>query len=71
MKRTNNLEENDADEIPDDEMINKFISRDEQEFERFGEMDEERYVKEKEIFPNFMDAQDDKKTINYRLMDES
>ena len=34
-------------------------------------MDEERYGKEKEIYPKFVDSSEDKKAINYRLMDET
>ena len=43
---------NKKDEIPNDEMINKFLSRSQEEFEAFTKMDEERYLIENKKYGN-------------------
>ena len=57
-----NLDQEDKDEIPNDEDINRIISRSDEEFETFQLMDEERYSVEKNVYGNF------NKNINYRLI---
>lgn len=56
------LDKEDEDEIPNDEEINKMLSRTEEEVALFTELDRLRYEQEKLIYPNF----DPEK--NYRLM---
>lgn len=51
LKKTGNPEDK-KDEIPDDEMINKILSRNEEEFDRFTKMDEERYRMQPEYYRN-------------------
>jgi hypothetical protein len=52
----------------DDEMINQYIRRSEEEYEEFTRMDEERYAREKAYYSMPADA---KKNYNYRLMKET
>ena len=56
------LERDDDDEIPNDEEINKILSRDDEEFELFMELDKLRYEQEKSIYKDF------NKSYNYRLL---
>lgn len=57
-------------DIPDDEMINKYISRDEQEFEEFSRMDEKRYDEEAVSgrYPHYKDPRTQETYFNYRLL---
>lgn len=57
-----NIQEKRNDEIPNDEEINKLISRNDAEFEFFMELDKLRYEQESRIYPHF------DKNINYRLI---
>ena len=56
-----NLDREDEEEIPNDEEINKIMSRDDDEFELFQELDKLRYDQEKKYYSNFNPE------INYRL----
>ena len=60
IKRQNIKEKRD-DEIPNDDEINKLISRDDDEFDLFQELDRLRYEQEAKIYPHF------NRSINYRL----
>lgn len=51
LKKTGSLE-NKKDEIPDDEMVNKFLARNDDEYERFAKMDEERYHAQPQYYQN-------------------
>ena len=82
LKQTEEKEEDDeeadeADEVYNDEELNQVIARDEDEFETFQKMDQERYNHEnrderikliKEKKPNKRHLADDK--INYRLIQD-
>jgi len=57
------------DEIPDDEQINEMIARHEDEFSFYQQIDQERYEREKRLYPNFKYPQKGEgKYVNYRLM---
>ena len=49
-------------EIPNDEEVNKIISRNDNEFELFQDLDKKRYQMDKKIYSNFSES------VNYRLM---
>jgi hypothetical protein len=49
-------------EIPNDEEVNKIISRSENEFELFQELDRKKYQIDRKIYSNFSE------NYNYRLM---
>ena len=74
--KNENKEEEEEDEILNDEQINEDISRNDEEFEKFQEMDKERYIKEKkderlkEIKKILNLNEEQIKTINYRLLQE-
>ena len=55
MKKKQNADDDDSDEIPTDELINEWLARGEEEFEIFQEMDRIRYEKEKQIYTNFQE----------------
>lgn len=67
-------ESEDENEVPDDDQLNEMISRSEEEFNLFQEMDNQRYIEEqkdvrlREIKEKYGEAQH--KHINYRLMQE-
>ena len=69
LKKTGNLE-NKKDEIPDDEMINKFLARSDEEFELFTQMDEERYQSQPQYYNSIRNEEDDEAPLNIRLMTE-
>ena len=48
-----------AEEIPNDEQINEWIARSEEEFEAFIEADKIRYEQEKLLYKNFIEYKDD------------
>jgi len=62
--------EDDSDgEIPDDEQLNETIARNEEEFKAYEQMDQERYEREKDIYPNFKyPSKTEEKFHNYRLI---
>ena len=74
--KNENEEKEEDDEILDDSTINEYISRSDEEFNKFEEMDRERYKEEKkdekieEIKMKLKEngLSDDVKNINYRLM---
>jgi superfamily II DNA/RNA helicase len=72
--KQDNEESEDEDEVPDDEQLNEMISRSDEEFNLFMEMDKQRYIEEnkemrlQEIKENYGEAQH--KHINYRLMQD-
>ena len=74
--KNENKEEEEEDEILNDEQINEDISRNNEEFEKFQEMDKERYIKEKkderlkEIKKKLNLNEEQIKTVNYRLLQE-
>ena len=74
--KNENKEEEEEDEILNDEQINEDISRTTEEFQKFQEMDEERYLKEKKDerlkeIKEKLDLNDEQmKSINYRLLQE-
>ena len=74
--KNENKEEEEEDEILNDEQINEDISRNDEEFEKFQEMDKERYIKEKkderlkEIKKTLNLNDEQIKAINYRLLQE-
>ena len=74
--KNENKEEEEEDEILNDEQINEDICRTNEEFEKFQEMDEERYIKEKrderlKEIKEKLDLNDEQiKTVNYRLLQE-
>ena len=55
---------NKKDEIPNDQMINKFLARNEEEVEYFTKMDEERYLLEAEIYGNKTEFNEIRKNHN-------
>lgn len=57
-----NLGNEDSEEIPNDEEINRIMARNDAEFEIFQENDRQRYEIEKKIYPNFS------LDFNYRLV---
>ena len=71
-----NREEEEEDEILDDTQINEYISRSEEEFKKFQEMDEERYVLENreeklnEIKTKLNLDNEAIKQVNYRLLQD-
>ena len=74
--KNENKEEEEEDEILNDEQINEDISRTPEEFQKFQEMDEERYVNEKreerlnEIKEKLNLNEEQLKSVNYRLLQE-
>jgi ATP-dependent helicase STH1/SNF2 len=57
------------DEIPDDEQLNELLARHEDEFKFYEQLDQERYEREKHIYPNFRHPQKGEgKFHNYRLI---
>ena len=74
--KNENKEEEEEDEILNDEQINEDISRTDEEFEKFQEMDKERYLNEKkeerlEEIKNKLNLNEEQlKNINYRLLQE-
>jgi superfamily II DNA/RNA helicase len=74
--KNENKEEEEEDEILNDEQINEDISRTPEEFNKFQEMDEERYINEKrderlnQIKEKLNLNEEQLKTINYRLLQE-
>ena len=74
--KNENKEEEEEDEILNDDQINEDISRNEEEFEKFQEMDKERYENEKkderlkEIKKKLNLNDEQIKAINYRLLQE-
>jgi superfamily II DNA/RNA helicase len=74
--KNENKEEEEEDEILNDEQINEDIARTEEEFQKFQEMDKERYLREKkdeklkEIKDKLDLNEEQLKTINYRLLQE-
>lgn len=58
------------DEIPDDEQLNEMLARHEDEFAFYQQIDQERYEREKHIYPSFRYPQKGEgKFHNYRLID--
>ena len=74
--KNENKEEEEEDEILNDEQINEDISRTPEEFNKFQEMDQERYINEKrderlKTIKEKLDLNEEQlKTINYRLLQE-
>ena len=74
--KNENKEEEEEDEILNDEQINEDISRTKEEFDKFQEMDKERYINEKkeerlEEIKSKLDLNEEQlKNINYRLLQE-
>lgn len=64
------FEYEESDEIPNDELVNRYISRDEFEFEAFNKIDDERYERDSKTYEHFVDPRVSDKKINYRLMGE-
>ena len=57
-------------EIPNDDTINMYLKRSHEEYEYFTKMDEERYEREVDMYPGFVDPRTDGKdgSTNYRLL---
>jgi superfamily II DNA/RNA helicase len=74
--KNENKEEEEEDEILNDEQINEDISRNNEEFEKFQQMDQERYEREKKDerlneIKNKLDLTEEQlKSVNYRLLQE-
>ena len=74
--KNENKGEEEEDEILNDEQINEDIARNEEEFNKFQEMDKERYIREKkderlkEIQEKLGLTDEQMKNINYRLLQE-
>lgn len=72
--KADNEESDDENEVPDDDQLNEMISRSDEEFQLFQQMDKERYVEEKKdmIMNEIMERVSvvHPKHINYRLMQE-
>ena len=74
--KNENKEEEEEDEILNDEQINEDISRTPEEFNKFQEMDRERYINEKrderlnEIKEKLDLNEEQLKNVNYRLLQE-
>lgn len=65
MKKNENSEEEDEDEIPTDQEVNRMLARGEDEYKKFQEMDKKRYEVDRKVFPNFST------NYNYRLLSEA
>ena len=74
--KNENKGDEEEDEILNDEQINEDIARNEEEFNKFQEMDQERYKREKkeerlkEIQEKMGLTDEQMKTVNYRLLQE-
>ena len=74
--KNENKGEEEEDEILNDEQINEDIARNEEEFNKFQEMDQERYLREKkeerlkQIQEKLNLTDEQMKNVNYRLLQE-
>ena len=74
--KNENKGEEEEDEILNDEQINEYIKRNDDEFVKFQEMDQERYIHEKkdqklkEIQQRLNLTEEQIKSVNYRLLQE-
>ena len=74
--KNENKDEEEDDEILNDEQINEYIARNDEEFNKFQEMDQERYKREKkdeklkEIKEKLNLTDEQIKNVNYRLLQE-
>ena len=74
--KNENKGEEEEDEILNDEQINEYIKRNDDEFIKFQEMDQERYIHEKkdqklkEIQQRLNLTEEQIKSVNYRLLQE-
>ena len=74
--KNENKEEEEEDEILNDEQINEYLARSEEELSTFTEMDKERYINEnkenrmKEIKEKSGLSEEQMKNVNYRLLQD-
>jgi len=74
--KNENKEDEEEDEILNDEQINEDIARTDEEFNKFQEMDQERYIREKkqerlDFLQKKLELNDEQiKNINYRLLQD-